>query len=633
MLKRQLLRQARTCRALRAPPSSLSGLIFNASPKPSTSYKPAVLATSISRQIISRNYSSAAAAAEAQDGSNQSGLITRFAGLSSLGVHPNILKSIVEDMGYESMTDVQSMSINPALQGKDIVAQARTGTGKTIGFLVPTIQKIIQNDPSLASRNHDRVDATNIRAIIVSPTRELAEQISAEAQKLCRHTNVKVQTAVGGMNKAMMLRKTKSEGCHLLVGTPGRLLDLLSDEYSGIDAPNLGALVLDEADRMLDVGFDKELQQIVRLLPSRKEKPRQTLLFSATIPKDVVQIARVYVDASNFQFVQTIKADEAPTHEKVPQHIVPVDGFEQLVPTILEIIEKAQNGEHGSEPVKAMVFFNNTAVVNLMDETFQYLSRSLRSLPPAYAIHSGLDQRQRSRVAENFRRASSAILISSDVTARGMDFPNVTHVIQIGVPPTRDQYIHRLGRTGRANKSGQGWLLLRKDDISDARRTLPGLPIKRHDGLEAASFDTRNAERGAEPRNFSEVANAMRRVRFGIMREAYEKFIMSSKRVSQSTVDAVNWWVTTQGGQREPPSVSQKVMNSIPTLRRLDGVTVESDRGRNDRDGRGGFGGRGGRDFGGRGRGRGPRDNGDPFSQMSYNRVQDRPARRQQAAF
>lgn len=120
MLKRQLLRQARTCRALRASPSSLSGLIFNASPKPSAFYKPAVLANSISRQIISRNYSSAAAAAEAQDGSNQSNLITRFADLSSLGVHPNILKSIVEDMGYESMTEVQSMSINPALQGKDM---------------------------------------------------------------------------------------------------------------------------------------------------------------------------------------------------------------------------------------------------------------------------------------------------------------------------------------------------------------------------------------------------------------------------------------------------------------------------------------------------------------------------------
>lgn len=120
MLKRQLLRQARTCRGLRASPSSLSSLICGASPKPSASYKPAVLATSISRQIISRNYSGAAAAAQVHDGGNQSGLVTRFADLSTLGVHPNILRSIVDDMGYESMTDVQSMSINPALQGKDM---------------------------------------------------------------------------------------------------------------------------------------------------------------------------------------------------------------------------------------------------------------------------------------------------------------------------------------------------------------------------------------------------------------------------------------------------------------------------------------------------------------------------------
>lgn len=519
------------------------------------------------------------------------------------------------------------------------VAQARTGTGKTIGFLVPTIQRIIANDPSLASRGLGKADATNVRAIIISPTRELAEQIGAEAQKLCRHTGVKVQTAVGGMNKSMMLRKTKFEGCHLLVGTPGRLMDLLGDEYSGIDAPNLEALVLDEADRMLDVGFEKELQQIVRLLPDRRQKSRQTMLFSATIPKDVVQIARVYVDANKFQFVQTIKADEAPTHEKVPQNIVPVEGYEHFVPTMLEIVEKAQNGEYGTDPVKVMAFFNNTATVKLMDETFQFLSRSLRSLPPTYAIHSGLDQRQRSRVADNFRKARSAILISSDVTARGMDFPNVTHVIQFGVPPTRDQYIHRLGRTGRANKSGQGWIVIRKEEIPDARRTLPGLPIKRHDGLECASFDTRNAPPGEEPRNFAEVTNAMRRVRFGVIREAYEKYIISSKSTTQDQVDAVNHWVTTQGGRREPPPVSSRLMNAVPVLRRMDGITVEDIREDRDDRGRGGFGGRGGGGFGGRGGGGrggggfGRRNDSDPFSQMSDRKMDDRPRRRERAAF
>ncbi|POS81249.1 cytochrome-19 [Diaporthe helianthi] len=667
MLKRQLLRQARTCRGLRASPSSISGLIFNASPKPSASYRPAVLSTSISRQIISRNYSSAAAATESQDGGNQAGLVTRFADLTTLGVHPNIIKSLVDDMRYETMTDVQAMSITPAMQGKDIVAQARTGTGKTIGFLVPTIQKIIENDPSLAARTHVRADASDVRAIIISPTRELAEQIGAEAEKLCRHTGVKVQTAVGGMNKSMMLRKTKFEGCHLLVGTPGRLMDILADEYSGIDAPNLQALVLDEADRMLDVGFEKELQQIVRLLPDRKVKPRQTMLFSATIPKDVVQIARVYVDATKFQFVQTIKADEAPTHERVPQHIVPVEGYEHFVPTLLEIIENGQKGEYGPDPVKAIAFFNNTATVKLMDDTFQNLSRALRELPPTYVIHSGLDQRQRSKVADNFKKARSAILISTDVTARGMDFPNVTHVIQFGVPPSRDQYIHRLGRTGRANKSGRGWIIVRKDEIPDARQKLPGLPIKRHDDLVCATFDTRRAKEGEEPRLFNEVTQAMSRVRNGVMREAYEKYIISNRAPNQVQVNAVNYWVTTQGCRKEPPPVSTRLLHAIPALRRLEGVTTAEVRddsrggwgggggfggGRGGGDfgggrGGGGFGGgRGGGGFGGRGRGGGfggrgggrdggrhRTDNSDPFSQMSNHRVDDRPNRRERPAF
>jgi ATP-dependent RNA helicase MSS116, mitochondrial len=511
------------------------------------------------------------------------------------------------------------------------VAQARTGTGKTIGFLVPTLQRIIANDPSLATRGVGRSDATNIRAIIISPTRELAEQIGTEARKLARHTNIKVQTAVGGMNKGMMLRRTKFEGCHLLVGTPGRLLDLLGDEYSGIDAPNLEALVLDEADRMLDVGFEKELQQIVRLLPNRKEKSRQTMLFSATIPKDVVQIARVYVDANNFQFVQTIKADEAPTHERVPQHIVPVEGIEHFVPTLLEIIERAQRGEHGPEPVKAICFFNNTAVVKFMDEVFQYLSRALKSLPPTYAIHSGLDQRQRTYVADSFKRAQSALLISSDVTARGMDFPNVTHVIQFGVPPTRDQYIHRLGRTGRADKAGQGWIILTKDELDDARMKLPGLPIKRHDGLECAAFDLRNRGNSKQPKPFILTEAAMSRVRVGVLREAYEKFLISQRRPTQWRIDMVNHWVTAQCGQREPPPVSPSVVNAVPALGRMDGIIVAAPR---DRDsGRGGFGSRGG-GFGGRGgRGRDQRDNGDPFNQMSKGRIDDRSFGRRRAAF
>lgn len=429
------------------------------------------------------------------------------------------------------------------------------------------------------------------------------------------------------MNKSAMLRKTKFEGCHLLVGTPGRLMDLLSDEYSGIDAPNLSALCLDEADRMLDVGFDRELREIISFLPNRRETPRQTLLFSATIPKDVVSLARTYVDANNFQFVQTINPDEAPTHEKVPQHIVPVPGYEHWLPAMLEIIEKAQAGEHGPDPFKAIAFFNNTDTVKLVDELFEFLPRLVPNMPPAWGIHSGLDQRQRTRAADSFRRAKTGILISTDVTARGMDFPNVTHVIQFGAPPQRDQYIHRIGRTGRANKSGQGWLIVRKDEIPDARRVLPGLPIKRNDTLEVAKVDTATISQDALPQQFKTIAAAMRRVHPHKINDAYVKLACDKRRdLAQLTVDAANFWVKYQCGLKELPLIPTGTASGH-NMMRLRNVNI-GDRGRGggfggDRDGRG-FGGGGGRGFGG---GRG----GDAFSGIRSR--DDRGSRGQQAGF
>lgn len=430
----------------------------------------------------------------------------------------------------------------------------------------------------------------------------------------------------------MMLRKTKFEGCHLLVGTPGRLNDLLSDQYSGIDAPNLSALVLDEADRMLDVGFDRELRDIVHLLPNRKEKPRQTLLFSATIPKDVVSLARSYVDASNFQFVQTINPDEAPTHEKVPQHIVTVPGFEHFIPTLLEITEKAQSGQHGPDPFKAIVFFNATVHVKLYQELFAILPRYVPRLPPTYGIQSGMDQRQRTRAADNFRRSESGILLSSDVTARGMDFPNVTHVIQFGVPPDRDQYIHRLGRTGRANKTGQGWLIIRQDDVPAARKALPGLPIKRNDELQCPAVDTEITDQASLPPYFKQVADAMRRVSPFMKEESYLRFLTGDKGKPSdiaSVVRSANSWAVNQCGLRNPPSVPQRMLKHHPSLGRCDGITIGHNEPRygDDRGGRGGFSDRNRSGFGGR------RENNDPFNSMSRGSRDDRPSRAQRAAF
>ena len=260
------------------------------------------------------------------------------------------------------------------------IAQAKTGTGKTIGFLLPLIQNIIKKNPELASRQrYSKARASDIRAIIISPTRELAEQIAVEASKICDNTDLVVQVAVGGNNKGMMLRKTQREGCHILVATPGRLNDLLTDPYSRIAAPNLTTLVLDEADRLLDQGFSKDIEDIIDLLPNRREVDRQTLLFSATIPREVMGLVRRTLKP-DFHFVQTVHEGEIATHDKVPQKIVQVPGLENIMPTVLELakreVERASRGSTvGDEarPFKAIIYFNSTANVILAHEIFQNL--------------------------------------------------------------------------------------------------------------------------------------------------------------------------------------------------------------------------------------------------------------------
>jgi ATP-dependent RNA helicase MSS116, mitochondrial len=208
------------------------------------------------------------------------------------------------------------------------IAQARTGTGKTLGFLIPVVQNILNASPELASppERYQRARASDIRGIIISPTRELAEQIAVEAKKITRSTGIKVQVAVGGNSKRQMLRQMQHEGCHLLVATPGRLTDLLTDPYSKVSAPNLSTLVLDEADRLLEQGFAEAIEEIKSLLPDIRQKDRQTLLFSATIPGEVMGLVRKTLKPG-FQFVQTIREGEAATHEKIPQKIVQVAGF------------------------------------------------------------------------------------------------------------------------------------------------------------------------------------------------------------------------------------------------------------------------------------------------------------------
>ncbi|KAF1833710.1 DEAD-domain-containing protein [Decorospora gaudefroyi] len=425
-------------------------------------------------------------AQEAEPSIRDDGLVTEFRELATRGlVHPNVINTVTNKMKLKTMTDVQTRTINEALSGVDIIAQAKTGTGKTLGFLIPIVQRILQSDPHLAEkpRGYKRAKPDDIRAIVVSPTRELAEQIAVEARKLVSGTGIVVQVAVGGTQKRLMLQQTLREGCHLMIATPGRLLDIISDPYSGIKAPKLSALVMDEADRLLDEGFTREIDEIKKYLPNPDEVERQNLMFSATIPREVVNLVRQTM-RPGFHFAKCVNEDEQPTHERVPQNYVNLAGFENIVPALYELVlqqhQKAEGG--GARPFKSIIYFNSTAEVTLAASVFYKLSGGFKRNTPIsslrhFEIHAKLTQAQRTKAAESFRLAKSGVLFSSDVTARGMDFPDVTHVIQVGLPRERDSYIHRLGRTGRAGKEGEGWIFLTPFERLEARRRLRDLPL------------------------------------------------------------------------------------------------------------------------------------------------------------
>jgi ATP-dependent RNA helicase MSS116, mitochondrial len=452
----------------------------------------------------------------------------------------------------------------------------------------------------------------------------LAEQIAVEANKLCYNTDLRVQVAVGGNSKRLMLRKTQYEGCHLLVATPGRLTDLLSDEYSGVRAPNLTTLVLDEADRLLDDGFSRDIEEILALLPNRQRVDRQTLLFSATIPKEVMHLVRQTLKP-NFHFVQTVKEGDLATHEKVPQYIAVTPGMENHMPALLELCKRgvakaAQDAETlglAAKPFKAIVYLSQTTQVQLAHQIFDNLKSEEGGMWGKYPLypaeislmHGQLTQMERTRVSERFRKAKSAILFSTDVTARGMDFPNVTHIIQVGLPPNKEQYIHRIGRTGRGDKAGEGWIIINQAEVREARQRLRGLPITPDKSLEAAQLDmTQDAQLPKSlAKTLSQVAAATRMVDRRLKEAAY---IASLGHVARNPglLEALNQLTRYGWGYEKPPPVSPRLAQKMG-LTRVQGMNiVERERdnfdvfgsqfGARDGGGRSGFGDRSG-GFGG----------------------------------
>ncbi|XP_050899347.1 probable DEAD-box ATP-dependent RNA helicase 48 [Lathyrus oleraceus] len=363
---------------------------------------------------------------------------TRF---EECAISPLTIKAL-SSSGYIHMTRVQETSLPICLEGVDVMVKAKTGTGKTAAFLLPAIETVLK---AMSSNTSHR--APPISVLILCPTRELASQIAAEAKVLLKyHDGIGVQTLVGGVRFKVDQKRLESDPCQMLVATPGRLLDHIENK-SGISVRLMGLqmLVLDEADHLLDLGFRKDIEKIVDCLP----RQRQSLLFSATIPKEVRRISQLVLKREH-KYVDTVGMGcvETPVQVKQSYLIAPHESHFQIVHHILK--------EHVSQTpdYKVIVFCITGMVTSLTYNLLREMKLNVRE------IHSRKPQLYRTRVSEEFKESKQMILVSSDVSSRGMNYPDVTLVIQVGIPTDREQYIHRLGRTGREGKGGEGILLI-----------------------------------------------------------------------------------------------------------------------------------------------------------------------------
>lgn len=371
----------------------------------------------------------------------------------SLNIDARLARGISDILQYETMTRVQSQTIPISLSGVDLLAQAKTGTGKTLAFLIPAIQSVNKS-------------TRGIKILIISPTRELANQICTEANKLTHfYQGFNTVSMVGGTKKTKDKRMI-SQGISLLVATPGRLLDHLANTPNFKQlVQNLSILILDEADQMLEMGFRPDLTKIASYLPQN----RQTLLFSATMPPALMEVCQIVVKP-DFQYINTIPKSEQQTHKSVPQKFVVAPINDLLTSVLREIKIEIQKNPHN---FKIMAFFVTARLVGYMAEFL----RNARL--PVVEIHSRKSQSYRTKASNKFRDGNKMIMTTSNVSARGVDYPDVSLVLQVGLTD-REVYIHRIGRTARAqtNVNGRGVLLLHPFEKNFSLGNLKGLPIE-----------------------------------------------------------------------------------------------------------------------------------------------------------
>ncbi|HUZ01448.1 MAG TPA: DEAD/DEAH box helicase [Thermomicrobiaceae bacterium] len=342
-------------------------------------------------------------------------------GFASFGLSQPVLQAVA-DVGFEEPTPVQREAIPILLAGRDLIAQAQTGTGKTAAFALPIVDRLVP-------------DGTRPQALVLAPTRELAVQVAETFHRLGKQRNVRVLAVYGGQPIERQLRALRYP-VDVVVGTPGRIMDHMRRETLLLD--QVAMLVIDEADEMLDMGFIEDIEWILERVPAE----RQTSLFSATMPNRVAALSRRYLK-------DPVRIAIEPEHVTVPQ--TEQSYYEVLPRAKVEALTRILDLE---QPGSAIIFCRTKREVDELSERLQALGY------PAEALHGDLSQVQRDRVMARFRGGQAELLVATDVAARGLDIENLSHVINYDIPGDPESYVHRIGRTGRAGRTGEAITLV-----------------------------------------------------------------------------------------------------------------------------------------------------------------------------
>lgn len=356
-------------------------------------------------------------------------LQTNFMSFTDLGLSPALLEA-VQKKGYTQASPIQEKAIPFILKGRDVLASAQTGTGKTAAFALPILQLLSEQKPALRKQ---------VRALILTPTRELAAQIQEEITSYGSLTSLKSAVIFGGVSDKPQIAKLR-QGLDILVATPGRLLDLYNQKELSLQ--HVEILVLDEADRMLDMGFLRDIQRIIKLLPIQ----RQNLLFSATFSPEIKVLAQQIL--KNEEYVAA--TPQNTTAEKVTHKVYFADKGQK--PALLIHLIEQGNWE------QVLVFTRTKHGANKLCE--KLLKQDISSA----AIHGNKSQTHRTKTLENFKKGSIRVLVATDIAARGLDIPLLPYVINFELPNIAEDYVHRIGRTARAGASGEAISFVSQDE-------------------------------------------------------------------------------------------------------------------------------------------------------------------------